>query len=505
MGASAAGGAAKVKTGKPVASSETSVARASALLGDLDEKRLTADPAYAAEVVRSVDLIVPSLSGEPKAAFLNLKLVALLASGEQESAAALATRLIEAEPHLAFYYPMAFLIHGSGESPEPAVALIERAAAAVTAAEQRSKLHEGLDEDSMFGFRRLLEQGKDQDRIRRVDEALVKLDWPGPASLQTRDYIRVEAAKGRLARGDTTGARELAAQVDAPDALLGLLTQRKYDGLFPAGLDRTERLGAAIAAEDRATAAALAKSGNDPRRLLNRVQFLRSVGREAEAVRTADPMLADMDVVADAGVPAFWVVNDAAFAMVRSGRSVQAVVLMKRLLALGVDEHPDLINMSINAGQIMVQAGMYAEAFQHASTIEKTQAQHASAYGKAWMAETAVCALAGSDRLGEADPWLAKLTADTDVNPAASTRALLCAGRLDEAERLILKRLRSDDPAGILAAVQDYRIVGTPVPHDKLLRERWDAVLARPAVVAEIEKVGRRLSLPLARAYWGRY
>ncbi len=86
------------------------------------------------------------------------------------------------------------------------------------------------------------------------------------------------------------------------------------------------------------------------------------------------------------------------------------------------------------------------------------------------------------------------------------TRALLCADKLDEAERLLLTRLRSDDPGDLVESLQIYRDGGAQVSgFERTIGQRWRALAARPAVKAAVDKVGYVLTLPIVKSYWGSY
>jgi hypothetical protein len=120
-----------------------------------------------------------------------------------------------------------------------------------------------------------------------------------------------------------------------------------------------------------------------------------------------------------------------------------------------------------------------------------------------WIWEGAACGSALAGDSAAAARWLEKVRAGSKDNEAAHTRALLCLDRLDEAEALLLKRLAGDDPEEVLRKVQDYRLGPGLTATQKLIDDRFRAVVARPAVQAAIAKVGRTLSLPLSKTYWG--
>ena len=64
--------------------------------------------------------------------------------------------------------------------------------------------------------------------------------------------------------------------------------------------------------------------------------------------------------------------------------------------------------------------------------LESGDAQQANDYGRMWISSAIVCALAGLNRPAEAAPRIERMRAQSEVNPAALTRAYLCvAGGID--------------------------------------------------------------------------
>jgi hypothetical protein len=57
----------------------------------------------------------------------------------------------------------------------------------------------------------------------------------------------------------------------------------------------------------------------------------------------------------------------------------------------------------------------------------------------------------------------------------------------------------------VLVALQEYSLDKAASARFKVIQGRWAALRARPAVQAAIAKVGRVLTLPLSRIYWGEY
>jgi hypothetical protein len=78
-------------------------------------------------------------------------------------------------------------------------------------------------------------------------------------------------------------------------------------------------------------------------------------------------------------------------------------------------------------------------------------------------------------------------------------------GDLDASERLVIQRLGSDNPAEMLLSLQLYRMETSEGVGLDAVRKRFDAVRERPAVRAAAERVGRILTLPIDRTYYGSF
>lgn len=197
-----------------------------------------------------------------------------------------------------------------------------------------------------------------------------------------------------------------------------------------------------------------------------------------------------------------WMVNEAAYALIALGRNGEALRLMERIAALPLEGHMHLVSARINHLEILTSVGRHAEALDWAARLEAQEGNYASDYGKAWIDSTRVCALAALGRAPETAAALARLRGWSEINAPALSRALLCLNDLDAAAALLVQRLGRDDPGPAILALQDYRLSRGPGQTGPLY-DRLLSLRDRPEVRAALDRVGRVLSLPLARTYWG--
>ncbi|HEY0026687.1 MAG TPA: hypothetical protein VGC35_02340 [Allosphingosinicella sp.] len=499
-----AAGSDAAKPAKQSAVTDRQRDESSKIIADFDFERLTEDDKYARLILLHAERLTPDAVAEPERrdGLVALRTLALMKLGRAREGLDLATATIATGTAGTNVYGLAILAAAEAEDPVASLPLYEKAAA--LPAEARAELRAMLPKEVVDLLWRKLWDAKNVAGRQRFAEALLTLGWPDEGEIAYRDFYRSQAIDGRIARGDIEGARALAAQIVDPSTLGTLLVARKYDALFPPDTDRAGLLQASLAGFDRATRERAEAMPEDAKRLLQRGNALRALGREAEALSLFLPFASDLKKVEAAGESGYWIVNDAALTLGSAGRHDEALALMDSLLTLGVDKHTDLVSMAINYGEMLNVAGRFKEAAAYETKLTGSN-MNASPYGFMWTWSIIACAHALSGDAAAAAPWLDKLRANSSDNQAAHMRALLCANDLDSAEKLLVSRLRGDAPEDLLLKLQDYRLGTTSGVAAKILEPRLLALRERPAVRQAIGEVGRVMSLPLSKTYWGDY
>ncbi|HWT11846.1 MAG TPA: hypothetical protein VN231_03755 [Allosphingosinicella sp.] len=469
----------------------------------MDIDRLVSDPAFAGEMIVHLDRLAAVAAGDPgtSLAIDNLRLLALVTLERADEARAVIDRSLGRRPNEASSYAALWYAALSLGDSQRGLAVVEQASRNVSGVGW-SELREILDRNQVFSLFQQFQAQRDKASRGRLAEALLRIGWPGPGSREIADSVRLVLIEHRLEQGDRAAAADLAAGVMTPSNVASLIVRKRFDGLFPAGMDRLARLRQALEEHDRHTAELQAAAPQDMGRLVERSQLLRTLGRDGDALGLLRPFIADPAATATREEQGMWVVNEATYALIALGRKDEAVALMGRLAALPLAEHPYLISADINYGEVLWEAGRYADSLAHARRLESEFLEFASDYGTMWIRATIVCALASLERAAEAAPTLALMQAQSDGNPAAMMRALLCLDDMAAAERLMVSRLDGDDPEQAVLALQDYALVPAAAGPDPIL-ERLMALRERPAVRAALERVGRIVQLPVARTYWG--
>lgn len=470
---------------------------------ELDYDRIWTDQPYAQSMLQHLDALAPLAAADPsRAAALDAFRALFLAALDrlQESRLAvdrvLASGVAEPETYT-LSWAAASIIH----DPDLMLSTLETMAKRVSPA-SRSEVYAVLT-PAVVGplYRHFRAKKMDAQRDRLVD-AMVEMNWPGDTDPGSRDAFRKALLDRRLSQGDRGGAKAIASTIVAPDSYLPLMVMRKYNGLLDHKDDPTVRFQELLTGFDRQTAAALAADPKNFQRVLDRAQFLRSLGRETEAVSILTPFTADVAATHAQDVQGMWLMNEAAYALIGLGRNEEALRLMSQLVKMDMAENPDLIGPSINYAEMLWEAGRPAESLAHVAHL-KTVEEHANAYGQMWIMSSFVCSLQSLGRTEEAAAQARLMDGRRSDNPAAFTRALLCTGNLDRAERLMVERLESEEPYGMVLALQDYQAPKAKGGAGQAIYDRLLQLRERAAVRAALERVGRVLPLPLARSYYG--
>lgn len=475
-------------------------------IGAADTRRLLTDRAYAGELLGHLDRIAPYMSDDPAAtnAVRNMRLLALATLERPAEGAPIIDQIIEARPSEAGQYAPAWLAALTFRDRPRAVALIATASRAVPGvrwADLRSMLDRQTVSSLLFELRT---EAGNADRV-RLAEALFRIGWPGGGDSESGDFLRSILLEDRLAAGDAAAARGYADGITSLRATVPVLLGKRFDPALPAGADRLALLGATIARQDRATRDALAAAPGDLQRLVERANYLRSLARDEEALALLRPHLADIPATAANGEHGIWVVNEAAAALSTLGRDEEALALMDRVATLPLAGNPSLISLRINHLGMLWQAGRHEEALRRAAALDTDAERFASDFGKSWIAAARVCALASLGRGGETVPLVERLRGWRAVNPAALSDAYLCLGDDSAAAALLVHRLEAADPDPAIQALQDYTLGPEAGGPAAALHRRFMALRERPEVRAAFDRVGRRMTLPLARNYWGEY
>ncbi|HYG29532.1 MAG TPA: hypothetical protein VD887_04885 [Allosphingosinicella sp.] len=481
------------------------VRAAEEVLDALDTRRMSSDSAYAAAVADSLQVVlaIPDDDAETRWARQKFLPFALALAGRHDEAEAAADTVVRMRPSEAESYEPGLFAARLAERYARLAALAERAAQAVDRPEGRAFLIADLTPERVGWDLREIRTAAGEAALAQYAGALLRIGWPGPAgSPFDADPLRLIMVDRHLERGDLAAATAVASEVRGVEAVLRLVTARRYDPVHPQ-VDRLARVRAAIAEEDRVSAARLAAAPEDTERLVDRVVFLRSVGRDRDVLALLMPMMAEVRLVVDRHQEGLWLINEAAYSLIATGEIREGLELIRPLAEMDLDANRRLVSPIINYVSLLAGLGRSEEALREAERISDTP--HASDYGRMWIWSAAACSATELGRRAEAARWIARMETKADSNRAAMLQMQLCRGDLAAAERILVAALGSeDDRDQAILWLQDYEPLTVEVPgNSERLQEAFSRLRARPAVQAALAAVGHSLRLPIPRTRYG--
>ena len=328
---------------------------------------------------------------------------------------------------------------------------------------------------------------------------LIAVKWTNP-SIQDRarsDWRALLSRNQALAR-KYAAVRDTLKPVTSPRIMVAVAVDRRFEPVW-AEFQAARRFDWTAVAE--AEIARLRKATADqPRRLETVVELmgaLRLIGRAKEAINVGEAArgrLTDPKSYDDQSDNANWLHNELAYAYSDVERGAEAEAAFRASIAAG-DAQGDRISQRVNWAAYLVRQGRGAEAL---PVLEQISDDDGSPYGLLWRESGRVCAMASADR-PKADALMDRIASRWDDNPSAVSRALLCLDRIDQAAELLVRRLQSERhrDTALLAAVSGARM--PKGDYELRMRQRREAVLAKPEVIKALETYGRRLTVPLCR------
>jgi hypothetical protein len=299
-----------------------------------------------------------------------------------------------------------------------------------------------------------------------------------------------------LDQGDKARAEEVAAHVADPYEIIAMRADRRYLPIRKSPLIERDMLKAAereLAARRTAAAAA-------PRslaRIAAVMRSLRSLGRDREAIDEAEQVQHRIDGAADAApyedvagqLP--WILDGRAYALADTGRFDEGIAGLRHACQLATPKDP---STCINLAGALVGLGRPAEALEALPGSDTALSPH----GKVVVAMVRAGAAGERGDKAALEAMLAYLREHEADGPAQLERALLMAGRTDEAAAVLLARLNAPDwRTEALVDLQDYQLVPAEPEAAAGWRAAWRALRERADVRRLIAATGTIERYPL--------
>lgn len=320
----------------------------------------------------------------------------------------------------------------------------------------------------------------------------------GGDNLATRDNFAIEAAAGAAAAGRLDEARALARRVHSRQELTMALTERRFSAIWP---DIEAQVGPHMAlAEAAAVSEAEATAAQHPDSVAARHGLMKAyylAGRYADADRVGAAFAAAPAAMAALDEAGGWFVNDHALVLYAMGRSEAADARFAAMRAIDIAQRGWLISMVINRLELIVRDRRWDRALPLLDDAAALAEVYGSPYARQLTRRLKLCALHASGHESEVEALLAVLRAHETDSPGSLIDALICLGRIDEAEPVLVRWLGRTGEAG--PAIDSLQPPGAGRSSDpSIWTEGWEQLRQRPAVLHAFEAVGRTLP----EAYW---
>lgn len=332
---------------------------------------------------------------------------------------------------------------------------------------------------------------------RRISAALGRIGYGGD-DFETRDLLAVSTIEQAVKADDVEAARFLAATLESTEVIESILTDRRYEPLWPALEARIgpkmeqPRTAALIAAERRHKA--------EPHDLMaKRTYFaaLVNAGQQAEADAFARRFATTPDEVRQLTEMGGWFVNDHARMLFKSGRLAEADARFESLRELDIAKAPWLISMIINRGTGNAFRGQTAKAKAQLEEAAALAAIHGSPYAQQLVDSGRICVAAADGDATVAPALLPQVLERAEKGPIPTIEALLCAGRRDEAAQRVIALLADEERREQAIAELNQPVVtpGSTYAYPGAVAQ----LLERPDVRAAFDKVARPLPAQFRR------
>jgi len=347
-------------------------------------------------------------------------------------------------------------------------------------------------------------------RSRRIDlmNAMFESNYTLPFGRQPSE-VWLEIVADAMGRHDLARARAISKRITDNAALVQLNVDRRFDELVAAEPSLRDVLGA-TKRENNRLSAEVAKHPRSLELLTSYCVTLYALGDFEEILRISTSAIEKVEH-APAPAPPFddieaqfgWMYELRARALAALGKQGEGAKI-RESWNTAARNSPNQSSDSINLAFQMARAGNPKEALHILDGVD--WANGLMPYGRMQLQGVRLDAFLQLGRKDDVETVLAWIREHQQDAPATAQTAFLLAGDLDSAAMVLRSRLENPTTRGeALASLQRFKLPpGTPVDPtglEKSSRETFTRLMARPDVVAALDKYGRRLSFPIYRTW----
>lgn len=328
-----------------------------------------------------------------------------------------------------------------------------------------------------------------KDQQKRNDDrtiGLAQLGFDGDEG----DSLTFEAVEILLKRGDIAGATDLLQYIDEPQLIKDLLVRKRFAALWPAVEARAgphlENVRNSSTSKARI---AYDAEPADTQKLHFLVYALRHAGRLDEAIALSSKLPATSEAMAAADEQMGFAVNHVALSLYSAGRPDEADQLFALLNNAPMTSGRWRVSTKINRLMLLVGAGKVAQALPLLDDTEASARDDGNDYARQLVRAFKYCTMSGLGKTDEAAKLLPELMNHAEDARSATIDGLVCAGKVDEAEKFALVSLANDDfESSFVGQLQSNRFKSD---NPSVWEKGWKALRQRPAIAKEFERLGR--------------
>jgi tetratricopeptide (TPR) repeat protein len=322
-------------------------------------------------------------------------------------------------------------------------------------------------------------------------QTLYDLKWTTLDPRSSEPWLKLALA--RLQRGETQAARAAVKRIDQASTLVSLRGDKRFDGLYDPASPAFDPVAAAGKRVETMRDAVKAQSSS-LQAIDELSRALIAVGRDEEVLPLTEelanlpqPKDGDEDFEWDDPDKLPWVKNQRADALMHVGRVEDGLALLRDAAASSEDG-------GRNVSQVLNLAGAYCDLGRAPEALAAANgAGEMNGHGKMVQHRIRHCAALLSGDSTAAAQAMAYLREHREDSDYIYMSALMHQGDLDGAAKVLIDALADEEKRNdALFWVQDFSDSRLQTPLRQLMDQRWEAIMARPEVVAAIDKVGRR-------------
>lgn len=277
------------------------------------------------------------------------------------------------------------------------------------------------------------------------------LDWSenglfGALEFDLLSGLSNRALQAAVRQGRPDLADDLLATITSPQSYITLLTDRKFESIWPRIEARAGPNLTTVGMEDvELKLARLENATSDRDRFSAAAHALHFNGQFEEAIALAGQWQKREDRGTEIEEGDGWALNIQAYAYDSLGEVAKADAIFDKLAAIDPEENYWVVSFVINRASRLVGQGRWEEGLEATDLARAVADKNGTTYAKLLIARDRSCALLKLGRADEARAELAFMRENIDDGAVVVVQGLMCHGLDDEAAQILSGRFADPD------------------------------------------------------------